>query len=137
MTVISDLLENVNDILEVRDQIGAALKPVAIVTRSWSGSELGDGSPSETRQQVTPSPRVVEFSADSKVLQGGTVKQGDIILKMISKQTFPTENMIDCSVNSPSVEKFYEVGGIQYQVIRVQEKHLTWTVHLRRRSRQE
>lgn len=136
MSVIASLLPDLNSILGVRDQVGAALKPVEIVTWTWSGREIGDGDKVVTKVPVTPSPRIVEFAADSRVLQGGAVKAGDIMLKMISKATFPTLVQVDGSVPSRKVEKFYDVGGVQYQVIGVTEKHLTWNVHLRRRSSQ-
>ena len=136
MTLIPGMIPNLNDILGVRDSLGATLKPVKIVSWTWSGADIGVGTKVELAVDVTPGPRIVEFSADSKVLQGGAVKAGDIMLKMVSKQTFPTVDLVDCVALAPSVERFYSVGGIQYQVIGITEKHLTWNIHLRRRSHQ-
>lgn len=134
--VISDLLPDIDDILGVRDEIGAALKVVKIYTKTWSGSELGDGTAITTNVTITPSPRVVEFKFDKKIPEGGAVKHGDIFLKQISKNAFPTVADVDCVPANKKIEKYYDVGGIQYECIGVIEKHLTWSVHLRRKSHQ-
>jgi hypothetical protein len=134
MSIVSDLLGDVDSILSVRDQIGAALKPVYLVTRTWSGSELGEGTASVTKTQMLPSPRVVEFKHDLRLVEGGFVKAGDILLKMVSKQSYATESLLDGTSNVANVEKLYEVGGILYRPINVREKHVTWTVLLRRLS---
>lgn len=137
MTIVSDLLSSVDEILALRDTLGAALKPVHLVTRTWSGEEIGDGTTEIEKTQVLPSPRVVQFTAESAALQGGNVQQGDIMLKQISKNSFPDESVVRCEAPARNIEKYYEVGGVQYEVKGITEKHLTWSVHLRRRSNQE
>ena len=134
MSVVKGVLDNVNSILGLRDELGAALKPVYIITRSWSGSELGDGDPTESRIQMLPSPRVVEFKHDVRLVEGGNVKAGDILLKQVSKQTYTHENQLDGSSCNQTTEMLYEVGGILYRVINVRERHVTWNVLLRRLS---
>lgn len=129
--IVDDLRLNVNGILKIRDDIGAALKTVFMVTRTWSGTELGDGTSVEVRAQMLPSPRVVEFKSDVRIKEGGFVKVGDILLKMVSRQNFPHENMVDGTSEVPNIEKFYEVGGVLYRVINVATKHLTWNILLR------
>lgn len=136
--IVDDLLNgSVNDILGVRDDLGVALKQVHMVTRSWSGLEPGDGEVSEVKTRVLPSPRVVEFKNDLRIVEGGAVQQGDILLKQISKQTYPTQDLVDGSSDSESVEKFYEVGHRLYRVVAVTEKQVTWTVLLRPLTSQE
>jgi hypothetical protein len=134
--IISSLKPNIDDILGVRDEVGAALKVCKIVTRSWSGSELGDGIATNVSTTISPSPRVVEFSFDRKLPEGGAVKHGDVYLKLISKNQFSSVNQVDGTVENPSIEKFYDVGGIKFEVVAVTEKHLWWNVHLRRKSDQ-
>lgn len=136
MSVVSDLLSNVDSILGIRDDIGAALKEVWLVTRAWRGSEPGDGTYVETKVRMLPSPRVVEYTDQARIREGGAVQQGDIMLKMISKQSFPEAADIDCSSGDASVEKFYEVGGSLYRVVSVTEKHVTWSVLLRKLTSQ-
>lgn len=132
MTLISDLLPSVDSILGVRDDIGAALKPVSIVTRTWEGTEPGSGEAVDVAISMLPSPRIVELMNDYRVREGGAFQSGDIILKMVSKQSYANLAAVDCSTASANIEKFYSVGGILYRVIGVREKHLTWDVHLRR-----
>lgn len=134
--LIPSMIGNIDSILAVRDSIGAPIQHSYLVTRSWSGGKLGLGDPVETKQQILPSPRVVQFAADSKFFDGGVIKQGDILLKMISKNKYPTENLLDCVAESEAVEKFYVVGDVEFQILNLREKHLTWDAHLRRRSRQ-
>jgi hypothetical protein len=136
MSALAGIRSNLNSILGLRDSLDVALKPVHIVTRTWSGPELGHGTKTEARVRVLPSPRVFEFKNDVRLVEGGTIQQGDILLKMISKQSYPTQNLVDCSVTAENIEKFYEVGGILYRVVAVTEKHLTWSVLLRRLSQQ-
>lgn len=136
MGIIDDLIPNMDEICGIRDDLGVALKEVWIVTRTWSGSAPGDGTKTDVRVRMLPSPRVVEFLDEYKLREGGAVKQGDIMLKMISKESFPTRESVDCSTSSKSVEKFYEVGGFLYRVIAVREKHVVWQVQLRRVSAQ-
>lgn len=135
--IISSLLPNIDEILGVRDTLGAALKEVYLVTRTWSGDEVGEGTPTVEKVRMLPSPGIKQFSAESAALQGGNVQQGDIMLKMISKNSYPDEKVVRCEAPSVNVEKYYEVGGVQYEVKGITEKHLTWSVHLRRRSNQE
>lgn len=135
-SIVANLKPGLDSILGIRDEIGAALKPVFLVTRTWSGTEIGDGTKKETRSEVRPSPGIRQYTNDLRITEGGAVKQGDVLLKMISKQSFPTEKDVDCSVSSNTVEKFYEVDGILYRVVNVREKHLTWDVLVRRVSDQ-
>lgn len=135
-SVVSDLLGGVDDILGLRDDIGAALKEVHLVTRSWRGSEPGDGTYVESKVRMLPSPRVVEFTDSHKIREGGAVQQGDIMLKMISKNLYPKAADLDCSSGDAAVERFYEVGGSLYRVVTVTEKHVTWNVLLRKLTAQ-
>ena len=134
--VVTDLLTSIDSILALRDSIGAAKKEVWLITRTWSGTELGDGTATDVRTRMLPSPRVVEFNHDMRILEGGAVKQGDVLLKMISKQSYPTENLIDGKSTVQNVEKLYELSGIYYRAVTVTENHVTWTVLLRRLSNQ-
>ena len=133
---VENLKSDIDSILGIRDEIGAVLKDVYIVTRYWEGSEIGDGNRIDREIKMFPSPRVVEFKNEYKTKEGGSVLNGDIVLKMISKQSYPHRCDVDCSTNEQNIEKFYKVGGIYYRVISVKEKYLVWEVQLRRVSKQ-
>lgn len=136
MTMIDDLRQIVNPILGIRDDLGAVKASVYLIARTWTGTEPGDGRFIDTETQVLPSPNIVMFMDDYRIKEGGAVQQGDIKLKWISKQSFPDRTMIDCSVESQNVERFYRVGNYLYRLIQVEEKLLSWNVLLRRLSNQ-
>lgn len=135
--VVGDLKSSVNGILGLRDSLGAALTEVYIVQRTWSGNEIGEGTATEVETKVIPSPRILSFSDDSRVMQGGAIQLDDIKLKMISKVNYPKKSDVDCTVSSQKIEKFYLIDGQIYSVTSVEEKHLYWNVMLRKRSNQK
>lgn len=125
-------------ILGVRDNVGAALKEVFIVTRTWSGDRPGNGQPEDEVCQLLPTPRIVDYSHSIRLQEHGAVKQGDIILKGISKHKYPNEDTVRGKTSERNVEIFYRLGDDElYKVIEVVEKHLTWNVQIRRLSAQE
>lgn len=136
MSFLDDLRADLNPILSIRDDLGVALKPVYLVTRNWTGEEIGDGTYSDIAVRVAPSPRVVEFFNNFTIKEGGAVQQGDLLLKMISKESYPTQNRIDCTTELANQEKFYKVGVHLYRVIMVKEKQLVWEVQLRKVTKQ-
>lgn len=130
------LLDCIDSVLGVRDCIGAVLHPVFILTRTWSGERPGDGDAEESEEQIKPTPQVVDYSHDLRLVEGGAVKQGDIVLRGISKARY-AEMDLDCSLKEGekiNVERFYLINEKLYTVINVKENHLTWDVQLRKRS---
>lgn len=125
-----------DDILSIREEIGADLAKVRLITRTWTGEEIGDGVYSDIAEEMHPAPRVVDLSHSYRALEGGVFKQGDLVLKSISKNKYPEQSMIDCSGGSKTVRKFYEVNGQLYTVISVRERYVTWHVHVRKVSDQ-
>jgi hypothetical protein len=134
--LLESLLPNLGCVLEVRDEIGAVLKPVSFVTRTWSGTRAGDGTAVDVVTPMKPSPAIVEIGNDIRILEAGAVKQGDHILKSVSKLAYPLESDLDCSTSSPLVEKFYLVGDKLHSVINIKEKYVTWDILVRQRSDQ-
>lgn len=130
MSIVDDLKNDcLDDILGIRDDIGAAKQEVYIVERVWSGDEPGDGTYQEKpKSRILPSPRTVEFKHQLAIREGGAVKQGDILLKMISKASYPDKETLEFADLPGNIEKFYEIGGRLYRPIEVTEKHVTWSV---------
>ena len=130
MGLIDDLKASVDDILGVRDSIGAVLQPIYIVTRTWSGTTPGDGTAVDTEAQVLPSPGIKDYSHDLRMREGGVVKAGDIMLTGVSGNLY-TESQLDGTSSAGNIEKLYRVGTKMYQVINVVQKYVTWEVQLR------
>jgi hypothetical protein len=137
MSAIKSLKGCLDSILCVRDSIGAGLAPVFHVTRTWSGKQVGDGKAKDVETQVLPTPRIKDYSHDLRLLQAGTVKQNDLMLKGISKNQYPEEDMINGKSYDKRIERLYRVGEDLYEVISIVEKHVTWDVQLRILSSQE
>lgn len=134
--LVDSLLDCVDCALGVRDSIGAVLHKVGFLTRTWSGDRPGSGTASDEVVQMLPTPFIVDYSHDLRIREGGMVKQGDIILKNVSKHKYPAENLIDCTTTSRSVEKFYLIDDRLYTVINVKESYVTWDVQIRKYSNQ-
>ncbi len=135
-TLIDSLLPNVDDLLGVRDSIGAVLRTVFILTRTWSGKKPGEGVATDTKVQLLPTPDLKDYSHNIRLQEGGSVRQGDIFVRGLSKHKYPKETDIDCSTHSHSVEKFYLIADRLYTVIIVKENYLTWDVQTRKYANQ-
>ena len=130
-SIVSGILEDIDDILKLRDELGAVKKPVYLFTWIWP-QEKGQGSPAQTIVQMLPSPYVINFSHSSKVQEGGSWKQGDLLLKHISKKSYPLEADVDCTVGDEVTEKWYLIDGYRYEVISVVEDYVYWNVQVRK-----
>lgn len=133
MSAIDGLKKGINSILAVRDKIGI-LHEVFIVTRTWSGGDVGRGEKSDRTHKVVPTPGIKAFSQDVRITEASAVQQGDIILRGISKVNYPLESDVDCSSTAKGVEKFFLIADKEYQVKNVTESYVTWDVQLRLRS---
>lgn len=133
---IEGIRGSLDSILGVRDKI-ALLHPVYLVTRTWPEGIIGRGEYTEDARQMLPSPGIKRFATDLRLREGGVVKQGDVLLKAISKNKYPALADIDCSVDpetQPGVERFYRINDEEFSVVVPEEKYLTWEVLLRRRA---
>jgi hypothetical protein len=136
MNPIDSIKASIDPILNIRAMIGAVLHPVYIVQRSWSGTQIGDGSMKEVITEVLPSPGIKNYDHNLRVTEGGNIKQGDLLMKMISKNRYPLETDVDCSSSNPVMEKLYKVGDFYYRVVSIVENQVTWDVQVRRLSDQ-
>lgn len=135
--LIDSLLPNLDDSLGVRDSIGAVLHTVSFVTRTWEGGKKpGEGTPKDVVVQMLPTPFLKDYSHDLRLREGGMVKQGDIIMKNVSKHKYPTEDLVDGTTSAKSIEKFYLIDDRLYTVINVKEGYVTWDIQIRKLSNQ-
>lgn len=134
MGLLDDLLLVTNDILGVRDSIGAVIHPVYFVTRTWSGSSPGDGTFTDEKVQMIPSPSIQAISHELNAMAGGVYQQGDLLLKSVSKQSYPSEDVVAGKSPAGNIEKFYEINDKLYLAINVRESYITWEIHIRKLS---
>ena len=130
--IVEDILSITDDILGLRDDLGAKKSNVYILTRTWLEERVGKGEYSDETAQILPTPYLVDLSHDKRLRQGGNIKQGDILVKHISKQSYPNESDINCKDADKMVEKFYVIDGCRYRVISIVQDYVYWNVQLRK-----
>ncbi len=127
-----NLLKCSDKILGIREQIGAQLKDVSIITRTWSGRRPGDGTFSDEVLEVKPTPEIVDLSHDVRITNVGAVKAGDLILRGVSRNSFPDELVLRTDTTDKKVEKVYKVGKHFYHVVNIKENLITWDIQIRK-----
>lgn len=135
MGVVSDILAVTDTILGLRDSLGAVKHPVFLFTRTWSGARLGEGTKTDTQVQILPSPALLDYSHSLRLKEGGRIRQGDLMVKSISKQSFPDESVLDGSTTAKNIEKYYLINNRLYTVISIVEGHVTWAVQVRKTNK--
>ena len=133
---MSNLVESLKDcsntIFEIRSNLGAALRSVYFVTRVWSGRTPGEGVATDSVQEILPVPGIKELRHDRRVKEGGTATEGDLVIYHISKKNYATEDLVNAKSDAKNIEKFYKIGTYLYRVTHVQERYLSWDIHVRR-----
>jgi len=130
--ILEALTGCIDEILAIPGAMGAVIHDVYLLTRTWQGGEPGDGHAVDVVEEVLPTPQIVDVAHDVRLTEAGAIKQGDLIIKNISKNRYPTADIVDCSTEDKRVEKFYLIDEKVYQVIHVKEGYLTWDVHIRK-----
>lgn len=135
-SLIKSLLPSADSILGLRQQIGVVIHAVFILTRTWPYSRVGEGTPDDVVEKISPSPKLKEYTHDIRLVEGGAVRQGDIVIQGLSKYQYPVEDMINAKTPSENIERFYLIDERLYQIIQVKEKYVTWDIQVRKLSNQ-
>lgn len=122
-------LDSLDAITSVRDDIGANIQDSFIVTRTWSGERVGDGTFTDHTIQILPSPYMLDLSHDVRIQRGGSYESGDLILRTINKARY-TEEDLRTDTNEETVEKFIKVGDHFYRTKHIKEKFITFEIHI-------
>lgn len=119
---------------KIREDLGVSFQEVSIVTRTWSGKHPGDGKATDKLQLIEPRPIIKEMAHDLRLLEGGSVKQGDLIIKGVFKDDYPLVSDADAQTKTSlkNVEYFYKVNEHYYKSINIKENFTTWDVQVRR-----
>lgn len=129
--IIDSLKECSDDILGIRQSIGAGLKKVYFVTRTWDGERVGAGNATDEEVEMDLVPYIVDLSLNYRALEAGVVKQGDILLKMVSKNKYPDRKQLESTNENAGIQHFFRVGDLLYLCVTVRERYLQWDIHLR------
>lgn len=137
-SLVDSMKEGVNSILGIRETLGADLRRVYFVTRTWTGGKTaGEGTATEELEELIPRPGIKNLAHIKKISkEGGANAQGDLVVHGISKANYEDEARLRGDSGDRKVEWFYKVGDYYYEIVSVAEKHLTWEVTLRRKTDQ-
>lgn len=137
MSNIKDcLLDSLDCILGIREDMGAQIDDVYLVTRTWAGERVGDGKYKDVTVKMKNTPEIVDHSHSIRMSEGGSIKQGDLVLKTISQKDY-SEDQLRTDTGLEKVEKFVKVGDHYYRTINVRKRLVTWDVHIRKVSEDE
>jgi hypothetical protein len=132
MGIVDDVLAITDEILGIRDDIGAIKETISILTRTWD-EEKGKGDYTDTIEQILPTPWLIDYAHRLDLKEGGNIRQGDILIKMISMESYATEDLIDCSVTDEDLtEKYYLIKDRLYEVVSVTQEYVYWNVLVRK-----
>jgi hypothetical protein len=134
MSLVDDIKKQIDPILEIRDLLGAQKAIVYIVERTWR-EKIGVGTFADIKTQIYPTPNIVDLSHKFKMKEAGNLKDGDLLLKMVSKNKFPEETFVSCKNNSDKKEMFYLIDNYSYEVISVTSEYVYWNVLIRKTNR--
>lgn len=115
--------------LSVRDKLGLSKAQVVLVTRTWEGKVPGEGNASDVRKQILPSPTIKDYGHDIRIAEAGAIKQGDLIMKHLSKEL--TRQEILNQTDKKNVERFWEIDGRRYQGVKEKDHIVYWSLQVR------
>lgn len=133
MSLIDSIKSGIDPILAVRNTVGAIKSEVYLVRRIWTGPEAGKGDYQDEKTLVYPQPRIVDYSQSLRVIEGGVYKQGDLMIKGISKNRYERHD-IDGSQPDKWIDMFFQIDNDFYRVVSITEKYATWSVQVRKQT---
>lgn len=146
--LVDDLLPTIDDLRgDLLPAFGTRQYEVKLVTRTWTGTERGDGESSDSEVLISPPPRVETDAPPSglhyELRPQGRIEEGTVKLTEISLAGYQEDDLTGGTLDS-NVEFFWALEDAQGQGIRKRyyvlaappfadrEKTLGWVVYLRR-----
>lgn len=117
------------------DLTGRRLHDWVVVTRTWSGSQLGEGTFTDVELAITPKPKLTLPEPTMTTHEGGAFEIGDLIINKVSARKYTRSQLGDPTPAAPlanNVIQFWRKDGDEaYDVISTELRYLHWRVHLR------
>ena len=131
MALRDDLLPCIDDARQCIEDLGLRLDVVTIRTRTFSGSVLGDGSPTDVDVVISPRPKVAEPGPRYANEEIGKYEEGDRIVSKIDP-TMVESDFTDAGL-AANQERYFIVGIDAYQLVgEPQNRNFEWRLTLRR-----
>ena len=134
MSILDDVALDVQDALETIEGLDIYKSKVYLLTRTWK-ERTGQGKATDVVTKVDPNPYIADFSHSLRIKEGGNVKQGDLFIKYLPKNLYPTEDTVNCKTKNQLEEKFYVIDNELYEVISLFKVYAYWNVQIRKTSK--
>lgn len=123
--------------LQIVDDLGLNISKIGIFSRSWSEGKLGCGDPSDKVVYFSPTPRLRNISLNHSNKESGLEKRGDTLVRLLSKNQYPTEDLINAVSNDKEIEMYYFINNDLYEVVKVIENVTHWDVLVKRAKKRK
>lgn len=133
MSLRSDLIPVIDDARAMVADLGLRLHVVKVVTRTWSGSEVGRGTPSDVELTIDPAPKVRPPHPREVSAAQGRYENGDQLVQQISATYTRAE--LDGGTIAAGVVVFWTIDGEEYRLVGLSQKPFEWRAHLQRMRR--
>lgn len=134
MSILDDVAIDVEDALKTIEGLELYKTKVYFLVRTWD-ERKGKDDPVDTFTKINPNPYISDMSHSLRLREGGKVKQGDLFIKYLPKNIYPTEDTVNCSTENELEEKFYIIDNELYEVISVVKGYAYWNVQIRKTSK--
>ena len=121
--LVDALKSTVANALKIRDSLGAKKANVYFYTKQGENEEVW--------RQILPTPQIVDYGLDLRLLAGGEVQQGDIMLRGIPQTNYERTD-IETASTDETEKRFFVIEGRAYTAVYIRKQLLTWEVLIRR-----
>ena len=136
MSILDDVAKDVEDALRTIEDLDIYKSKVYFLTRTWS-ERKGRGAPVDELRKIDPNPFISTLSHSMRIKEGGSAKQGDIFIKYLPKNLFPTEKSVNGKTGNDLVETFYVIDNDLYEVISIEKGYAYWNIQLRKTNKKK
>ena len=121
--LVDGLKRTVAEVLAIKDEIGAKKANVYLYKK------IGAAEPVWT--QILPSPTIAEYSLDPRLIAGGEIQQGDLLLRGIPQANY-TEEELNTATETEGEERYFVVDKRAYTLAHLRKNYLTFDILIRR-----
>ena len=134
MTLRDDLIPCVDSARDIINDFGLRPYVVLMRTRTWSGTQPGDGTATDVDVAIAPVPKVSHPSPRLIANSGGTIQEGDRMVSKISASY--TEAQLTGNPLAANAEVWWVIDGDLYTIVGVpSKKNFEFRMQLRSAAR--
>jgi len=134
MSLLDDVAIDVDSALKTIEGLEIYKTKVYLLTRTWLARK-GRGNPVDVITKIDPNPYISDYSHSQRIREGGSIKQGDLIIKYLPFNIFPLESDVNNKTGSDLIEKYYVLDNELYEVISIVKGYAYWNVQIRKTNK--